>query len=58
VYRSTSSGSGYTSIASGITALTYTDTTGTKGTKYYYYIIGTNCKGTSSSATVVYATPQ
>jgi predicted phage tail protein len=56
VSRSLSSGSGYSTIASGITALTYTNTGLTKGTKYYYYITATNCKGTSSSATVVNAT--
>jgi cellulose 1,4-beta-cellobiosidase len=56
VSRSLSSGSGYSTIASGITALTYTNTGLTKGTTYYYYVTATNCKGTSSAAYVVSAT--
>jgi hypothetical protein len=55
VYRSTNllGVGGYTSIASGITALTYTNTGLTTGTTYYYYITATNCKGTSSNSSTV-----
>jgi hypothetical protein len=56
VTRSTSSSGSYTNIASGITALTYTNTGLTKGKCYYYYITATNCKGTSSNSSNVYAT--
>jgi cellulose 1,4-beta-cellobiosidase len=57
VYRSTNvlGIGGYTSIASGITALTYTNTGLTTGTTYYYYITATNCKGTSSNSSTVSA---
>ena len=48
----------YTTIASGITTLTYTDTAVTKGQCCFYYITATNCKGTSSACSIVYATPQ
>jgi len=50
VLRSTVSGGSYTSIASGITTLTYTNTGLTKGTTYYYVISATNCKGTSANS--------
>jgi hypothetical protein len=39
-----------TSIATGITSLTYTNTGLTKGTTYYYYFTATNCKGTSANS--------
>jgi hypothetical protein len=57
VYRSTNllGVGGYTSIASGITSLTYTNTGLTTGTTYYYYITATNCKGTSSNSSTVSA---
>src|SRR5690606_31647053 len=38
VKRSTTSGSGYTTIASGLTTNTYTDTTAVPGTTYYYVV--------------------
>jgi len=58
VLRSTSSGGSYTTIASGVTTLTYTNTGCTKGTKYYYCISSTNCKGTSANSAQAYATSQ
>ncbi|MGA0899189.1 MAG: hypothetical protein ACO3SO_02150 [Luteolibacter sp.] len=38
VYRSTTSGSGYASIASGLTTSAYSDDTVTNGTTYYYVV--------------------
>jgi fibronectin type 3 domain-containing protein len=38
VYRSTTSGSGYASIASGLATNAYTDNTVTEGTTYYYVV--------------------
>ena len=49
VYRSTTSGGPYTSIASGITATTYADTGLTNGTTYYYVVTAVNSSGTEST---------
>jgi uncharacterized protein affecting Mg2+/Co2+ transport len=57
VKRSTTSGGPYTTVASGITTLSYTNTGLTKGVYYYFVITATNCAGTSSNSSQVYATP-
>jgi fibronectin type 3 domain-containing protein len=38
VYRSVTSGGGYTPVASGVTTSAYTDTTANNGTRYYYVV--------------------
>jgi hypothetical protein len=50
VLRSTTSGSGYTSVASGLSSCTYTNTGCTSGTTYYYVFTTSNCGGTSSNS--------
>lgn len=40
VYRSITSGGPYTQIATNVSALTYFDSTGTQGTKYFYVVTG------------------
>ena len=59
VLRSTTSGSGYTSVATGVTGpacgsgpanATYTDTTAASGTKYYYVVQAVNPAGTSANS--------
>jgi fibronectin type 3 domain-containing protein len=57
VLRSTTSGSGYASVASNVTGTTYTDTGLTNGTAYYYVIIATNTGGTSANSSEASATP-
>ena len=52
----TSGGESATPIATGITALTYLDTTGIQGTKYFYEVTATNAAGTSAPSTEVSAT--
>lgn len=47
IFRSTTSGSGYTQIASGIAATNYSDTTVVNGTQYYFVIRAFN--GTEST---------
>jgi len=58
VYRSTTSGSGYVSIATGVVLSTYADNTVANGTTYYYVVTAvdtsSNESGTSSEAS---ATP-
>ena len=59
VLRSTTSGSGYTIIASGLTTNTYTDTSVVPGTTYYYVVNGTLTSGTtgnSNEATAIIGT--
>lgn len=58
VLRSTVSGGSYSSIASGITTLCYTNTGLTKGTTYYYVFSAANCAGTSTNSTQASATSQ
>ncbi len=49
VYRGTASGGeGATAQATGITAITYTDTTVANGTTYYYKVAALNASGTSA----------
>ncbi|MEI6752126.1 MAG: T9SS type A sorting domain-containing protein [Paludibacter sp.] len=57
VYRSTTSGSGYTLVASGLSSISYSDTGLSNGTKYYYIISQTNSSGESNASTEVNATP-
>ena len=56
VGRSTTSGSGYATIASPTTA-NYTDTTAVNGTTYYYVVAAVNGGGTSANSSQVAATP-
>jgi autotransporter-associated beta strand protein len=60
VLRSTTSGSGYTSVASGVTGpvcgsgptnATYVDSTAVNGTTYYYVVESVNPTGTSANST-------
>lgn len=53
IYRSLTSGSGFSSIATGVTGSTYTDSTGTLGLLYYYYITETTEGGTSAASVEV-----
>ena len=58
VYRGTSSGGeGSTSVATGISSPTYTDSGLTNGTQYYYQVSATNSVGTSAHSAEVSATP-
>nr|MDQ3283339.1 lamin tail domain-containing protein [Acidobacteriota bacterium] len=56
VRRSTTSGSGYVSIATPATN-SYDDTTAANGTTYYYVVIATNANGISVPSTQVSGTP-
>lgn len=56
VQRSTTSGSGYTSVGTP-TGTTFVDTGLTNGTEYFYVISATNVIGTSGNSTEVNATP-
>jgi fibronectin type 3 domain-containing protein len=49
VYRATTSG-GYTTtpLKSGVTTITYVDTTGVGGTKYFYVVTGVDASGFES----------
>jgi regulation of enolase protein 1 (concanavalin A-like superfamily) len=57
VKRATSSGGAYSTVASGITASSYTDTTVSNGTAYYYVVTATNFAGTSGNSPEDIATP-
>jgi hypothetical protein len=57
VKRSTTSGSGYITIASGVTATSYLDTDLVNGTTYYYVVAATNNNGASLNSIEVSATP-
>jgi fibronectin type 3 domain-containing protein len=58
VLRSTTSGSGYAPVASGVTTTGYTNTGLANGTTYYYVVQAHNGVGTSGNSTEVSATPQ
>ena len=57
VKRATSSGGTYSTVASGVTASSYTDTTVTNGTTYYYVVNAVNSAGTSANSPEDSATP-
>ncbi|HEY8993718.1 MAG TPA: RICIN domain-containing protein [Lacunisphaera sp.] len=48
--RSTTSGSGYTALASNLTGASYVDTTAVAGTTYYYVVRAKNSAGTSGNS--------
>ena len=57
VKRSTTSGGPYTTIAEGVTDLTYTDTGLTNGVTYYYVVGGANAEGSGPDSAEVSVTP-
>nr|WP_224753658.1 glycoside hydrolase family 6 protein [Paenibacillus terricola] len=57
VKRSTTSGGTFTTIATGVTGTTYTDTGLTNGTTYYYVVSAVNSAGESANSSVASATP-
>ncbi|RAV22235.1 Kelch repeat-containing protein [Paenibacillus contaminans] len=57
VKRSTTAGGPYTTIATGVTGTTYTDTAVTNGTTYYYVITAVNAGGESANSNEASATP-
>ena len=57
VKRSTTSGSGYTNIATGVTATSYLDSGVVSGTTYYYVVAATNIYGASLNSAEASATP-
>ncbi|WP_127586801.1 polysaccharide lyase family 8 super-sandwich domain-containing protein [Paenibacillus koleovorans] len=57
VKRSTTSGSGYSNVQTGITGTSFVDTGRTNGTTYYYVVTATNSSGTSSNSSQASATP-
>ena len=56
VKRSTTSGSGYAAIASGVATASYTDTSAVDGTTYYYVVSATNAGGSSGDSAQVAVT--
>jgi hypothetical protein len=58
VYRSTSSGGTYASIATGVGGASYTDLTVVNGTTYSYVVTATNANGESGRSNEVSASPQ
>jgi hypothetical protein len=57
VLRSTTSGSGYTTIASGVATTSYLDTSVINGTTYFYVVRAVNGSGTSPNSNEAGATP-
>ncbi len=57
VKRATTSGGPYSTVQSGITAATYTNTGLTNGTAYYFVVSATNAAGEGPNSTQVNATP-
>jgi hypothetical protein len=57
VMRSTTGGSGHTTIASGVTATGFSDTAVTAGTTYHYVITATNVIGESGASAQASVTP-
>ena len=58
VKRSTTNGGPYATIATGITATSYTNTGLTNGTTYFYVVSAVNATGESANSTQVSAAPQ
>jgi fibronectin type 3 domain-containing protein len=58
VQRSTTSGSGYVTVATNVSATTYKDTTTANNTTYYYRVIAANGSGSSGGSTQASATPE
>jgi len=56
VKRSATSGSGYTTVATGVTATSYTNTGLSDGTTCYYIVTAVNASGESASSSEVNAT--
>ncbi len=52
VYRSTTSGSGYSVIASGLTSSVYADNSATNGTTYYYVVTASDTSSNESASSV------
>jgi fibronectin type 3 domain-containing protein len=57
VKRSTSAGGSYTTIATGVTATSYSDNTVTNGTQYFYVVTAVNSAGESGNSNEASATP-
>jgi hypothetical protein len=57
VLRSTVSGSGYASVATGVAGTTYTNTGLTNGTTYYFVVQAVNANGASGNSAQSSATP-
>jgi|GEM_PF-2104200 len=57
VLRSTTSGSGYTAVATGIAQTTYTNTGLTNGIPYYYVVAAVNACGTGANSPEASVTP-
>ncbi len=57
IKRSTTSGSGYVPLATGVTATGYLDTGLVNGTTYYYVVAATNSYGASADSAEAAATP-
>ena len=57
IKRATTSGGTYSTVASGVTASSYTDATVTNGTTYYYVVNATNSAGTGANSAEDSATP-
>lgn len=58
VHRGTVSGGPYATIATGLAATSYLDTTVTNGTTYYYVVSGQNAAGEGPDSNQASATPQ
>jgi fibronectin type 3 domain-containing protein len=58
VRRSTTSGSGFADLITGVAGTVYTDTTAVNDTTYYYVVRATNAAGTSGDSNEASATPE
>ena len=58
VLRSTTNGTGYVLVASGITATSYSDTKLTAGKTYYYVVQAVDAAGPSANSNQASATPK